>query len=142
MLINEAGLTKAVKKAYKGGGYTVNVRDGLMSIYTKFWYIHARREIMPRKVLAAIVEHAGMIPGENEPTHIMKDLDPQLVIPETAAGEMDAWRVGERGDDVDMVPVIMQGFQILPAFWRWRGRCGAGRRWKGRQGSPRHPAGR
>ena len=113
MLINEAGLTKAVKKAYKGGGYTVNVRDGLMSIYTKFWYIHARREIMPRKVLAAIVEHAGMIPGENEPTHIMKDLDPQLVIPETAAGEMDAWRVGERGDDVDMVPVIMQGFQIF-----------------------------
>lgn len=32
MLINEAGLTRAVKRAYKGGGYTVNVQDGIMSI--------------------------------------------------------------------------------------------------------------
>ena len=113
MTINEAGLTRAVKKAYKEGGYTVSVRNGIMSIYTKFWYIHTSREIMPRKVLAAIVEHAGMIPGENEPTHIMKDLDPQLVIPATADEEMNAWRVGERGDDVNLVPVIMQGFQIF-----------------------------
>ena len=113
MLINEAGLVRAIKRAYKGGGYTVNVRNGVMSIYTKFWYIHADREIMPRKVLAAIVEHAGMIPGENEPTNIMKGLEPQLVIPETAAEEMDAWRVGERCDNVDLVPVIMQGFQIF-----------------------------
>lgn len=67
---------------------------------------------MPRKVLAAIVEHAGMLPGENEPTNIIKDLDPQLVIPETAAEEMGAWRVGERGDCVDLVPVIMQGLPI------------------------------
>lgn len=115
MLINEAGLVRAIKRAYKGGGYTVNVQDGIMSIYTQNWYIQARREVMPRKVLAAIVEHAGMIPGEKEPTNIMKDMEPQLVIPETAAEEMGSWRVGERGDDVDLVPVIMQGFQIFQA---------------------------
>lgn len=115
MLINETGLTRAVKRAYKSGGYTVNIKDGIMSIYTKFWYIHARREIMPRKVLAAIVEHAGMIPGENEPTNIMKDLDPQMVIPETAEEEMSVWRIGERGDCVDVVPVIIQGFLIFQA---------------------------
>lgn len=113
MLINEAGLVRAIKRAYKAGGYTVNVQGGIMSIYTQSWYIQARRDMVPRKALAAIVEHAGMIPGENEPINIMKDLDPQLVIPETAAEEMSAWRVGERGDDVDMVPVIMQGFQIF-----------------------------
>ncbi len=113
MLINEAGLVRAIKRAYKADGYTVAVQGGIMSIYTKYWYIQARREMVPRKALAAIVEHAGMIPGENEPINIMKDLDPQLVIPETAAEEMSAWRVGERGDDVDMVPVIMQGFQIF-----------------------------
>ena len=99
MLINEAGVVRAIKRAYKGGGYTVNVQDGIMSIYTQNWYIQARREVMPRKVLAAIVEHAGMIPGEKEPTNIMKDMEPQLVIPET--------------DQVTMVPVIMQGFQIF-----------------------------
>lgn len=113
MLINEAGLVRAIKRAYKADGYTVNVKDGIMSIYTKSWYIQARRDMVPRKALAAIVEHAGLIPGENEPTNIMKDLNPQLVIPETAAEEMSAWRVGERGNDVDMVPVIMQGFQIF-----------------------------
>jgi len=115
MPINEGGLVRAIKKAYKGSGYTVNVRDGIMSIYTKSWYIQARREMVPRKALAAIVEHAGMIPGENEPTNIMKDLEPQLVIPETAVEEMDAWRVGERGECVDLVPVIMQGFQVFQA---------------------------
>lgn len=86
-----------------------------MAIYTQSWYIQARREVMPRKVLATIVEHAGMIPGDKEPTNIMKDLNPQLVIPETAAEEMNNWRIGERGDDVDLVPVIMQGFQIFQA---------------------------
>ena len=113
MLINEAGLVRAIKRAYKADGYTVNVQNGIMSIYTKSWYIQARQKMVPRKALAAIVEHAGLIPGENEPINIMKDLEPQLVIPETAAEEMSAWRVGERGDDVDLVPVIMQGFQIF-----------------------------
>ena len=113
MLINEAGVVRAIKRAYKGGGYTVNSQGGVMSIYTQSRYIQARREVMPRKVLATIVEHAGMIPGDKEPTNIMKDMNPQLVIPETAAEEMSAWRVGERGDDVDLVPVIMQGFQIF-----------------------------
>jgi hypothetical protein len=115
MLINEAGLVRAIKRAYKADGYTVNVQNGIMSIYTKSWYIQARQKMVPRKALAAIVEHAGLIPGENEPINIMKDLEPQLVIPETAAEEMSAWRVGERGDDVDLVPVIMQGFQIFQA---------------------------
>ena len=113
MLINEAGLVRAIKRAYKADGYTVNVQNGIMSIYTKSWYIQARQKMVPRKALAAIVEHAGLIPGENEPINIMNDLEPQLVIPETAAEEMSAWRVGERGDDVDLVPVIMQGFQIF-----------------------------
>lgn len=113
MLINEAGVVRAIKRAYKGGGYTVNSQGGVMAIYTQSWYIQARREVMPRKVLATIVEHAGMIPGENEPINIMKDWEPQLVIPETAAEEMSAWRVGEHGDNVDLVPVIMQGFQIF-----------------------------
>lgn len=115
MLINEAGVVRAIKRAYKGDGYTVNVQDGIMIIYTQSWYIQARREVMPRKVLAAIVEHAGMIPGEKEPTNIMKGMEPQLVIPETATEEMNAWRIGERDDDVDMAPVIMQGFQIFQA---------------------------
>ena len=57
MLINEAGVVRAIKRAYKGGGYTVNSQGGVMAIYTQSWYIQARREVMPRKVLATIVEY-------------------------------------------------------------------------------------
>ena len=41
-----------------------------------------------------------------------KDTEPQLVLRETAADDMDHWRGGDRGEEVTMVPVIMQGFQI------------------------------
>ena len=46
------------------------------------------------------------------PTSIIKDTEPQLVLRETAADDMDHWRGGDRGEEVTMVPVIMQGFQI------------------------------
>ena len=59
-----------------------------------------------------IVEHMGMIPARAMPTSIIKATEPQLVLRETAADDMDHWRGGDRGEEVTMVPVIMQGFQI------------------------------
>lgn len=114
MLLNEAGLVRAIKKAYKSGGYTVSNQGGKVAIYTQMWYVQTRREALPRKALAAIVEHMGMIPGET-PIYIIKDAEPQTVMAETAAEDMNRWRFGESGDTVDMVPVIMQGFQIFQA---------------------------
>lgn len=58
MLINEGGLIRAIKRAYKAGGYTVMNTGNDVAIYT------------------------------------------------------DHWRGGDRGEEVTMVPVIMQGFQI------------------------------
>lgn len=114
MLLNEAGLVRATKRAYQSGGYTVSNQGGKVSIYTKVWYVQANREALPRKALAAIVEHMGIIPDE-APVFITKDMEPQMMLAETAAEEMSRWRVGERGDDVDLVPVIMQGFQVFQA---------------------------
>lgn len=57
------------------------------------------------------------------PTSIIKDTEPQLVLRETAADDMDHWRGGDRGEEVTMVPVIMQGFQI---YQPPRRRCPAG----------------
>ena len=48
MLINEAGVVRAIKRAYKGGGYTVNSQGGVMAIYTQSWYSredHRRQKI-------------------------------------------------------------------------------------------------
>lgn len=112
MLINEGGLIRAIKRAYKAGGYTVLNTGNDVAIYTDHWFAMANRALLPRKVLATIVEHMGMIPEKDMPTSIIKDTEPQLVLRETAADDMDHWRGGDRGEEVTMVPVIMQGFQI------------------------------
>lgn len=112
MLINEAGLVRRLKSAYKHGGYVVNIQGDSMIIYGEMWFVKCKRAMLPRKALAAIVEHMGMIP-EDAPYSIKKDLDPQLVMEDVAAGDMDRWRNGQRGEDVTMVPVIMQGYQIF-----------------------------
>lgn len=115
MLINEAGLVRAIKDAYKTGGYTVNNQDGAMAIYTQHWYVQARREVLPRKALATIVEHMGMIPDEQAPVYIIKGDDLQTVMEEIAAEDLTHWRSGNSSARVDMVPVIMQGYQIFQA---------------------------
>lgn len=112
MLINEGGLIRAIKRAYKAGGYTVLNTGNDVAIYTDHWFAMANRALLPRKVLATIVEHMGMILERDMPTSIIKDTEPQLVLRETAADDMDHWRGGDRGEEVTMVPVIMQGFQI------------------------------
>ena len=101
MLINEGGLIRAIKRAYKAGGYTVLNTGNDVAIYTDHWFSMANRALLP-----------GMIPEKDMPTSIIKDTEPQLVLRETAADDMDHWRGGDRGEEVTMVPVIMQGFQI------------------------------
>ena len=113
MLINEAGLIRAIKRAYKAGGYTVANHGDAISIYAQTWYIQINRALVTNKVLAAIVEHMGMIPEVGAPTSVMKDEEPQLVMAEVAADDMAHWRSGQRGEEVTMVPVIMQGYQIF-----------------------------
>ena len=62
MLINESGLVRCIKRAYKSAGYAVAAEGDCMTIYTEQWYIQCKRAAIPRKVLATIVEHMGMIP--------------------------------------------------------------------------------
>lgn len=73
MLINEGGLIRAIKRAYKAGGYTVLNTGNDVAIYTDHWFAMANRALLPRKVLATIVEHMGMIPERDMPTSIIKD---------------------------------------------------------------------
>lgn len=78
MLINESGLVRCIKRAYKSAGYAVAAEGDCMTIYTEQWYIQCKRAAIPRKVLATIVEHMGMIP-DTEPVSIVKDGEPQLI---------------------------------------------------------------
>lgn len=112
MLINEAGLIRNIKKAYKQDGYVVSNQGDMVSVYSENWYIQASRALLPNKVLATIVEHMGIIPEVNTAMSIMKGEEPQLLAREMAVADMEHWRSGEHGEEVTMVPVIMQGYQI------------------------------
>ncbi|MBD9203120.1 MAG: hypothetical protein EGQ29_00815, partial [Clostridiales bacterium] len=102
MLISEKGLVRAIKRAYKNSGYVVMNTGDAVAVYTENWFVLANRALLTRKVLATIVEHMGMIPERDMPTSIIKDTEPQLVLRETAADDMDHWRGGNRGEEVTM----------------------------------------
>ena len=112
MIIEEKGLVKAIKAAYRHSGYTVLNQGGEVTIYTEGWFVRCLWTKLPRKALAIIVEHMGMIP-DTEPVSIVKDGEPQLIMPDVAADEIAHWRTGERTDAVTMATVIMQGYQIF-----------------------------
>lgn len=112
MLIHEAGMVRAIKRAYKTGGYVVVNEGDALHVYTDTWYIQTSYSLFPRKALALIVEHSGMIPEANVPTKIEKGEEPQVVMDETIRDEMTHWRTGERGEDVTMTSVIILGYQI------------------------------
>lgn len=115
MLINESGLVRALKRAYKQSGYTMVNREDCVVIYGATWYIELNHAMLPRKALATIVEHMGLIPGLNRPTHIIKGEEAQLTMQEVADDDIAVWLGGEHGGEVTIVPVVMQGYQIFQA---------------------------
>ena len=71
MIINEKGLVKAMKDAYKSGsGYKVvgyGAEDDVwISIMTGAWLVQIHMDNIPRKALGLIAEHAGRLPRPNE----------------------------------------------------------------------------
>lgn len=111
-LINEAGLARAVKSAYRKTGYFIFPEGDRTTIFSDYWCVMCPSDLVPRRVLAVIVEHAGLIP--DFPAKIVKDMDAQMMLREEAAGEAARWamRSGE-SEIVTMVPIVMQGLQIF-----------------------------
>ena len=65
-IIQEKGLVRAIKDAYRHGGYNVLNLDGDVVIYAEGWCVRCPWNKLPRKALATIVEHLGMIPENGE----------------------------------------------------------------------------
>ena len=49
MLINESGLVRCIKRAYRSAGYAVVTQDDSMAIYTEQWYVQCKRAALPWK---------------------------------------------------------------------------------------------
>lgn len=61
-MIDERGLLAAVRSAWRGGGYEVVGNGQELVLRGQGWLAVLPRGIVPRKVLALLVEHLGEIP--------------------------------------------------------------------------------
>ncbi|MEG2177121.1 MAG: hypothetical protein RRY97_09630, partial [Oscillibacter sp.] len=112
MLIDEKGLVKAIKEAYAHNGYNVLNAGRQAIIYADEWFIRCDWNILPRKALAIIVEHMGLIPGDGDTVSITKGGDPQVIMSEVVGQDIDGWTTGEPFGAVTMVPVMFRGLQL------------------------------
>lgn len=65
-MIDEGGMLRVMKDAYKATGYIVINDAGTVTIRTEFWMTQMPIRMLPRKVLALLVEHIGTIPEDKE----------------------------------------------------------------------------
>lgn len=76
MVINEKGLLRAMKEAYKADGYEIECKEtaGVKEIHieTPRWYVMCVLKNLPRKVLGLIVEHLGEIPAPGQAVQVKK----------------------------------------------------------------------
>ncbi len=114
MIINEKGLTKALKHAYGNSGYTVMQDGEQITLYSDIWYVRCDLDKLPRKALATLVEHLGIIPGVGEALTIQKNDEVQNAIPEMVWDSIKYW-VEEAAENmtVSAVPMRFRGAHIL-----------------------------
>lgn len=76
MVVDEKGLTAAMKAAYKEAGYKIAGLTGdkgeSIMIAAPDWCVVIRKAMMPRKMLGLIVEHMGDIPRAGEAYQVQK----------------------------------------------------------------------
>lgn len=94
MLINEAGLVRAIKYAYKHGGYTVVTEPDTIHIYTMAWYIRSDRARLPRKATLPRFGGSKYGPDNNEETRT-KSGKPYIAKPRR--NKRDVWTVSTSG---------------------------------------------
>ena len=112
MIVNEKGLVKALKSAYKRQGYTILQNDAQITIYTDRWYTRIDRDKFPVKALATIVEHMGTLPTSTDALLISANAAMQIVMPEIVGKDIAALVTGDRVKTVTLVPVFVRGYQL------------------------------
>lgn len=79
-MINERALLTALKNEWKGTGYTVGrTRDWLL-LGGREWTLRCTMQVLPRKVLALLVEHLGEIPQGGDCWTVSKSAGSQTAI--------------------------------------------------------------
>ncbi len=100
MVVNEKGLLRAMKSAYKSAGYTVAAEDSAavenIIIATPKWAVIVTKENIPRKILGLIAEHLGDIPAPGEAFQV-RDKEPQTEIYDVAKSTIGCLHPKDKG---------------------------------------------
>ena len=91
MFLDKSGMSKALGAAYKSGGYTLGGTADILRVYSADWYLEAPWKQIPRKALAKITEHIGIIDVEDFPLLVHDGTDPQSVMPGMVGDAVAAW---------------------------------------------------
>lgn len=115
-MINEKGLLRAMKNAYRGGGYEVAGygEENTLFINGYSWCVAVPQKQCPRKVLALLVEHVGLIP-EGESFRVQKGEGAQDVLLSVALGPKN--RLGkllseEEPEEIRKTAMTWKGWRI------------------------------
>lgn len=88
-MLREGALVRAMKAAYKSGGYTVaefdNVETRRYIIAGTAWLICCDAALLPRKAMGLVVEHLGTLPRD-EAFRVRKGEEPQRVMQDVPIG--------------------------------------------------------
>lgn len=93
MTIYDKGLLKAMRAAYRDGGYDVAVTDSGVLIQAEGWGVEVLADAIPNSVKSLIVLHNGKIPRNGSAVHVQKGECADMIL-DTATATMEALAKG------------------------------------------------
>lgn len=113
MIINEKALIGAMKREIKSEGYSIYVTNGYMHIFAENWMVRSHVRMMPKKILATVVEHIGVLPAEGRAITITRekngDINEQVLLPESATHVVGQWFTSNGEDAAVRLPLTVLG---------------------------------
>ena len=95
-MFNESALSKAMKEAYKSGGYNLSIKrvedseiKAVINIVAGFWGIRAVVPGAPRSLIGLIAQHVGDIPYDMS-LHVSKGIGVQVKMQEEMDGLLES----------------------------------------------------
>lgn len=88
MTIYDKGLLRAMKAAYREGGYDVARTEKGILIQGECWGVEIEEGAVPNSIKSLIVLHSGAMPGMNKAVHVTKGECSDIVL-ETTVTTMD-----------------------------------------------------
>ena len=114
MTIYDKGLIRAMKKAYRDGGYYVAVTDNGVLIQSDGWGVKIVADAVPNSVKSLIVLHNGSLPKINSAVHVAKGECADAIL-ETVTGALEDLakeRTSNGGRSIKPTRLTMDGCRV------------------------------